>query len=148
MYSVFINTYLQFYKLWFPSWLVIYNRAFNKSLVIHVVITHLCIKMYTAGHNLFHSVPLYTCRHWLVSRMMSFARARFLPCQRKCSSLQILGVAKQVLNMKPLLVSHGHPCGIFRKDPTRVSQESPGTSLKIGVTWCPEDPTRDIPGQS
>ena len=29
-----------------------------------------------------------------------------------------------------------------------TSQDSPGTSLKIGVTWCPEDPTRDIPGQS
>ena len=23
-----------------------------------------------------------------------------------------------------------------------------GTSLNAGVTWCPEDPTRDIPGQS
>ena len=35
-----------------------------------------------------------------------------------------------------------------RRFPQGTSQDSPGMSLKTGVTWCPEDFTWDIPGQS
>ena len=54
-----------------------------------------------------------------------------------------MGYPKTVLGRHSRVVQLG-----VRRIPNGTSQDSPGTSLKIGATWCPEDPKLDIPRQS